>query len=173
MACFPGPALRLRAATARDHVSVARKGEALLPGGGRRRGRVRTRRFENTLWERAKSLRPAVRGVVPWGSVLALSPPCLRGPARSGLSGQWHPSVLPGPPGAAQAVGRTEVAEAAGRVARVPSVPRDRVSRARGFRSASSGRGPARGPASVRPACGVRARGSIRRSLRCRNLGFL
>lgn len=173
MACYPGPALRLRAATVRDHVSVARKGEALLPGGGRRRGRVRTRRFENTLWERAKSLRPAVRGVVPWGSVLALSPPCLRGPARSGLSGQWHPSVLPGPPGAAQAVGRTEVAEAAGRVARVPSVPRDRVSRARGFWSASSGRGPARGPASVRPACGVRARGSIRRSLRCRNLGFL
>lgn len=151
-------------------MSAARKGEALLPGGGRRRGRVRTRRFENTLWERAKSLRPAVCGVVPWGSVLALSPPCLRGPARSGLSGQWHPSVLPGPPGAAQAVGRTE---AAGRVARVLSVPHDRVSRARGFRSASKGRGPARVPANVRPECGARARGSIRRSLRCRNLGFL
>lgn len=154
-------------------MSAARKGEVLLPGGGRRRGRVRTRRFENTLWERAKSLRPVLRGVVPWGSVLALSPHCLRGPARSGVSGQWHPPVLPGPPGAAQAVGRTEAAKAAGRVARVPSVPRDRVSRARGFRSASSGRGPVRDPASVRPACGARPRGSVRRSLLCRNLSYL
>lgn len=144
------------------------EGGGLLPGCGRRRGRVRTRRFENTLWELAKSLRPAVHGVAPWGLALALSPPCLRGPARSGLSGEWRPPVLLGPPGA-----RTCAAQAVGRAAGVPGGLRQPVSRPRGCRSASSGGGPIRGPASVRPACGARAGGSTRRSLRFRNHGFL
>lgn len=47
---------------------------------------VRTRRFENTLWERAESLRPAVHGVLLRGLTVARSPPRLRVPGPSGLS---------------------------------------------------------------------------------------
>lgn len=150
------------------------EGGAPLPGGGRRRGRVRTRRFENTLWERTKSLRPAVHGVVLRGLTFARSPPSLRVPDPSGLSGERRLSVLPGSLGArtreAQTAGRAE----AGRAARVLAVPRpERESRPRGFRNASSDRGLIRGSASVRPACGARAGGFTRRPLRYRNHDFL
>lgn len=135
---------------------------------------MRTRRFENTLWERTKSLRPAVHGVVLRGLTFARSPPSLRVPDPSGLSGERRLSVLPGSLGArtreAQTAGRAE----AGRAARVLAVPRpERESRPRGFRNASSDRGLIRGSASVRPACGARAGGFTRRPLRYRNHDFL
>jgi hypothetical protein len=99
-----------------------------LPGGGRRRVRVRTRRFENTLWERAESLRPAVHGVLLRGLTVARSPPRLRVPGPSGLSGERRLSVLHGSSGArtreAQAEGRTV---AAGRAAGVLAVPPPRA----------------------------------------------
>lgn len=85
---------------------------------------MRTRRFENTLWERAESLRPAVRGVLLRGLTVALSPPRLRVPGPSGLSGERRPSVLHGSPGArtreAQAEGRIAAGRAAGVLAVTP-----------------------------------------------------
>lgn len=109
------------------------EGGALLPGGGRRRGRVRTRRFENTLRERAKSLRRAVHDVVLQDLAFARFPPGLRVPGPSGFSGERRLSVLSGPSEA-----RTREAQVAGR-AEAGWAAWERESGPRGFRNASKG----------------------------------
>lgn len=66
-----------------------------FPGGGRRRGRVKTRRFENTLRDREPEAGGARRR--PVGSFSDALSTCLRVPVPAGPSGELPPPVWPGP----------------------------------------------------------------------------